>query len=459
MTRRTGTRSVPVWRHTEPSVDDDGFSLVELLVAIFLFAGISTATVSLMITSLQTIHENNQRVQSANVARTEVQALRGMDVGDIPLGLSTAAAVPEGVPAGTTLEVSAEWVGLGQAASSCRDASPGQAYLRVHVEASGKDVATTSKIDTILTPQNTPSDPGTGAVTIEVIDQNGEPVSGVQVTAADSSHPENRFIYTTGADGCLFVPGLTAPAMVQLTADRSGFVPSTPTGTQESVQLDADNLSRVTFHLAAAAAIDFEAGLPDFPLPDGMPVTWQVNETGAVVDVGAIGTRVPDLWPSTAGFTAWLGDCADADPQANGGQRQVFDLNPGEVTRAGLNAQPVEFIGLEQGVSVSVRHVGNGCTVGPFALGTANAKGILRGALPFGSWEFTATDGTTTETLQPLQLLPPGPGDPITVVPVEFTAWALNFCPADSDHPEIQLDHPYDPLLDESTCYDAVFPP
>ena len=436
---------------------DAGFGLTELLVAMFLFAGVSTAAVSAMIASLQTIHENNQRVQSANVARTQVQALRAMDVESIPLGLSTSLAIPVGVPDGTTIETTAEWVGLGQAASACRDASPGQAYLRVHVEATRPGDSTTSRIDTILTPRNRPSDPGTGAVTIEVIDQNGEPVGNVQIASGDVAHPENRFLYTTGADGCLFIPGLTAPAMLELIAERPGFVSSTPTGGQDAVQLDPDTLSRSTFRLAAAASILFDSALPDYPLPSGLPVIWQVNETGATVQSSLVGDTVTDQWPTTSGFTAWLGDCSDADPQVHGRQRQSFDLRAGETTRALLGAQPIELTGLADGVEVSVRHVGSDCSDGPFALGAANAKGKLRGALPFGSWVFTATDGTITEDSQPTLLMPPGQGQPVSVAQVEFTAWAaLLFCPADSDHPEIELGRPYDPVTDEATCYDEA---
>lgn len=446
--RRTGDR---------PPRGDEGFGLTELLVAMFLFAGISTATVSAMITSLQTIHENNQRVQSANVARTQVQALRAMDVASIPLGLSTSLPIPVGVPEGTTIETTAEWVGLGQSASACRDASPGQAYLRVHVEATRPGDSTTSRIDTILTPRNLPSDPGTGAVTIEVIDQNGEPVSSVQVAADDLAHPENRFLYTTGADGCLFIPGLTAPAMLELTAERPGFVSSTPTGSQDAVQLDPDTLSRSTIRLAAASSILFDSVLPDYPLPNGLPVVWQVNETGATVHTSAVGDTVTDLWPTTSGVTAWLGDCSDADPQVHGRQRQSFDLRAGEATRALLGAQPIDITGLADGVAVSVRHVGAGCADGPFSLGVANAKGKLRAALPFGSWVFTASDDAISEDSQPKLLMPPGQGEPISVEQVEFESWTgLLFCPAESDHPEIELGHPYDPLIDEATCYDEV---
>ena len=439
---------------------DEGFGLTELLVAMFLFAGISTATVSVMITSLRTIQESNQRVQTANIARSEIQALRGADIGSIPLGLTTGVPAPEGVPAGTVIDTTAEWVGLGQTASSCRDASPGQAYLRVHVDATTPDRATTSRIDTVLTPPKSPSDPGTGAITIEVIDQNGEVVGGVQVVARDVAHPENSFIYTTGDDGCLFVPGLTAPAMLELTAAKSGYVSSTPTGTQAAAQLDPDNLSRSTFRLAQAAAIVFEPEFPEYPLPDGLPVIWQLNETGAVVNADMLGTMVADLWPSTTGFTAWLGDCSDADPQVHGRQRQSFDLRAGATTRAGLAAQPIEFLGLIEGVSVSARHVGGGCGAGPLSMGTANKKGILRGALPFGSWIFTATDGTYSEESLPTLLMPPGQGQATVTEEVGFETWIrLTSCPLDSDHPDKRFDHIYDALLDAGSCYDALVQP
>ena len=44
-------------------------------------------------------------------------------------------------------------------------------------------------------------------------------------------------------------------------------------------------------------------------------VSWQVNETGATLNRALVGQPVADQWPSTSLFSAWAGDCADADPE------------------------------------------------------------------------------------------------------------------------------------------------
>lgn len=402
---------------------DEGFTIVELLAAMFLFAAISTITVAIIISALRSVDENNERVLAANVARSQVEYLRLQGAENIPPGLSTTA--PPGTRPDFVVETSAEWVGLGQTASACDAAQPGQAYLRVRVSVLSPELGAPQVIDTIITPETVVATAGTGAVAISVDDHRGNPVSGVQVTAIDATHPSNSFTYITGADGCLYVPGLTAPSTLTLTISKSGYVSATATGTQATVQLDPESLSKPTFQYAPAGGIDFTGALADFPLAAGIPVTWQVNQTGAPIEVGAVGTPVVGRWPAPTGFTAWAGDCADADPQQYGAARDSYPFVAGEQTRAELSVRPVRLRELTPGATVRARHLGGGagCTDGPFDVGAANDEGVLRFGLPNGSWEVEATDGELTETITLPDLEPPAAGAEEEVAVVPFTVF------------------------------------
>lgn len=414
-----------------PPVADAGFTLVELLAAMFIFAAVSTATVAIIIAALRTVDANNERVLAANVARSQIEYLRLQGAENITPGLSTTA--PPGTRPDFTVETTSEWVGLGQTASACEAAQPGQAYLRVSVAVTSPELEAPQVVDTIITPDAAIAAAGTGAVAISVDDHHGDPVSGVQVTAIDAARPANSFTYITGADGCLYVPLLTAPSTLAITISKAGHVSSTATGTQTTVQLDPDSLSKPTFLYAPAAAIDFVGGVPDFPLPVGIPVTWQVNETGAPIETAVVGTPVTNRWPTTAGFTAWAGDCTDADPQGYSAARGAYAFVAGDQARAELTARPVRLRDLTPGATVRVRHVGGGagCTQGPFAVGDANEDGVLRFSLPNGSWEVTATDEGVTETIALPDLVPPAPGEDDVVTVLPFTA----FVPPESASP------------------------
>jgi hypothetical protein len=248
----------------------------------------------------------------------------------------------------------------------------------------------------------------------------------VQVVALDAAHPENSFTYVTGADGCLYVPQLTAPSTLNVTISKDGYVSSTPTGTQATVQLDPESLSKPTFLYAPSAGIEWTGALAEYPVPSGMPVTWSINQTGSPTLVGAVGTTVTGLWPTTSGFTAWAGDCTDADPQEYAALRPSFNLVGGEARRTELDLRPVRLRKLTPGAEVTVEHVGGGagCTTTPFAAGTANDDGVLRVGLPNGSWSFTVTDGELSETIAlPEPLAPPAEGQEEQVTIVPFTVF------------------------------------
>ncbi|MDP4805002.1 MAG: carboxypeptidase-like regulatory domain-containing protein [Actinomycetes bacterium] len=397
---------------------DAGFTLVEVLAAVVVFVVISAATVTLLIQALGTIDDNNERVLAANVARSQVEYLRTIGADNITPGLTYDQ--PPGTPPGYVVETSAQWIGVGQTVSSCDAASPGQAYLRVSVAASSPALDGPAVVDTIITPNTVGNFEGTAAIAIRVIDQFGRPVSGVSVSSLDLFAPQNSFSLVTGADGCLYVPGLQAGGDIDITATKSGYVPPTPTGNQGSSSLDVGALAKPTFLLAPAAGIEWGSNLSDFPLAGNTPVVWQVNETGAVLEDGDVSTPVVGQWPTTSGFTAWAG-CTESDPELYSSTRASFDFVAGGVALAVLEARPVRISGLPEGTSVIATYLG-GCTIPELVVGVANANGAIRAGLANGRWSFRATAESLSETIALSQpLAPPEVGKDDSITEVEFT--------------------------------------
>ena len=69
-------------------------------------------------------------------------------------------------------------------------------------------------------------------------------------------------------------------------------------------------------------------------MPPLVPVSWQVNTTGAAVNASTSGAIVGQLWPNTNGFSAWAGSCTDANPTAYGIAHQSFAFIAGQATVA-----------------------------------------------------------------------------------------------------------------------------
>lgn len=405
-----------------------GFTLIEVMAAMVIFAALSTVVFSILVQSLKTTHESSQRVIAANLAQSHIESLRLVGTTGIAPGVT--ASTPVGSNSDFSISTTANWVGLGQSTSACSAAQLGQAYMRIHVEVTGPRLSSPIATDAIIEPETAISSSGTGAAAISVIDQLGAPVSGITVTGLDSAHPTNSFSYTVGADGCLYVPQLipTGSLVVSVTGPISpDYVAPTPTGATTTVPITAGSLARPTFSFAPAADIEFEGTLPNYPVAVGTPVTWSLNQTGASVQSGAIGTVIAGMWPTTAGFHAWLGDCTDADPQSYSTIPQSFALTPAGTTTALLDARPVKIRGLTASTQVTARHIGTGtgCTVANLDLGQSDSQGIVRTGLPSGLWSFTAA-GQTQELSQPLS--PPAPGD-------EEVPTVVNFTLADLDHP------------------------
>jgi hypothetical protein len=339
-----------------------------------------------------------------------------------------AAGIPKGLtiggPAGTnpnfTVRTTANWVGLAQQVSACETAQPGQAYVRIHVEVSTANLTGPQVIDTVVVPEASQTVDGTGSATVAVVDQMGAPVSDVAVRALDPVQPTNAFTLTTGSDGCLFLPSLKPSASLAVSVSRAGFVPSTPTGAAQTLQITAGSVARSTFELAAQATITFTAGDPEHPLPLALPMSWQVNTTGAAVTTSTADAIVTGLWPNTNGFSAWAGACTDANPSFYGATRQGFAFIAGKTTNAAVSAVPMKVRGLPADTVVTAKYAGAdaACTNLEINLGRTNEVGVLLTALPYGDWTFDAA-GETQPLIEPL--VPTVDGTAHVVVWVNFT--------------------------------------
>lgn len=402
---------------------DDGFTLVEVIAAMAIFVLVSTATVSILILALRTVRENSDRVRAANIAQSQVDQLRFLGAELIPEGLSLGG--PIGTDPAFTVRTTANWVGLSQSVSACVAAQPGQSYVRVHVEVSSANLTGPQVIDTVVVPDSGATSDGTGGATVAVVDQLGAPVSDVAVRGLDAMKPTNAFTLTTGTDGCLFLPGLAPTGSLLVSVSRSGFVSSTPTGTAQTLLVTAGSVTRSTFELAEQSSISFASSVETHPLPPLIPVSWQVNTTGAAVTTATAGAAVSSLWPNTNGFSAWAGSCTDANPTGYGVAHQSFAFIAGQTTTAALAVAPVKLRGLPADAPVTALYAGNdpACAGQSFAIGRSDAVGVLRAALPYGNWRFQ-TPGQAQALLAPL--IPPLEATPPAEVIVNFTLAELD---------------------------------
>lgn len=405
-------------RDSESASSDEGFTLVEILVATLVFALTATATVGILITAIRTVRENSDRVYASNLARSEIEKQRELGTDFITIGNTTSTTTtPEGV---FTISTTSNWVGLNQATDACEAAAPGQAYMRVHVEVSGATISDPQISDTIIAPGDDSSLVDTGQLAIKVADERANPVSGVtlQVRNVAAAGPTSTFI--TGPDGCVFVPKLAPSASWQVTINRGGYVPRIVNGTTITNAVAAAQTTRMSFEYSAASSIEFTSSNPDFPIPPGVPLSMGQDPLAiAPVAVTTYPKTVSSLWPAVGGYQAWLGTCIAADPASFAAPRTTatnrtwFAVTPGAKTTAPLGGTTVRVRGLPANAPVRATPTAEAtgaCKTPPvYDIGTTDSSGVLRVELPYGKWTISSTSA-------------PGANQVVTLEPVTASA-------------------------------------
>jgi hypothetical protein len=125
----------------------------------------------------------------------------------------------------------------------------------------------------------------------------------------------------------------------------------------------------------------------------------------------------------------WAGDCADADPEgiASGGgsywpgaQRdQALDATAGATTSGTISLHAVDLLLVRLGLPLTgvelraVHAADTGCPAGEtVSLGTTDVTGLIRAALPYGTWTIQAVGESASGswpvvTLSPLDTVVP----------------------------------------------------
>lgn len=385
---------------------DDGFTLVEALVAMMLLGILAVSTAGVITNTLGVSKSNAARVAAANLAAEEISRVRQLRAIDVPDGAVTV--TPNRVVNGVeyTVTRSANYVLADSSASPCTGPATSSSVkltyklITVTVTWPGMGSVKPVRQDTLLTlgvgESLGGSSTGTGA--IAVTGANGTPRSGVTVTLSDGS------TRTTGTDGCAVFSGLnpstsyTAAVDQSLWVDRSGVRRSvTPAFT-----VTASGITRSVLSYDTSGTLTMTLATPEgLPAPATLGVTLtssnflsldrQFLECASGVVHGCVsGTprTATRLFPGQYG--AWAGTCQDARPAsavtANvvSGQTTAITLPlaGARVTVVNNGGQPTS------GYTVyAVRQEDGTCLAHSWAMSSTQTSTQAL-ALPQGNWTF-----------------------------------------------------------------------
>ena len=191
---------------------ESGLSLIELLVALTVFALLSGGLVLLVESGLGLARNNRNRSIAANLASQEMDAVRQAKFTTLPLGLVTTT-----VPVNSVAYVvnrNSEWVNNNSAAGACDSSGTVPKVLRVSVDVSWPDMrgVPPARSSTVITPPVGSYDPNTGHIAVKVRNGDAAPLGGVPVRVVGPG--VDRTVASTDAlaasPGCAFFAFLPA---------------------------------------------------------------------------------------------------------------------------------------------------------------------------------------------------------------------------------------------------------
>ena len=389
---------------------DDGFTLVETLAAMVVFAILAVSVGGVILHTFDLSKSNTSRVAAANLATQRIEQTRALRALDVPDGSTVVSPKPMVNGVEYTVTQTANYVASGSGTSLCGGTSSSGstlAYKLVTVIVTWPNMGRVQPVrqDTLLSLgigfNGTAADKGTGA--IAVVGESGQPVPGVTVTLSPSSVQR-----VTGIDGCAVYAGLQPGTSYTATAAQPGYVspPGDPTATSGAFTVTAGGVTRVpvTYQRAGAlaAALVAPGGLTppptleltlsssNFPTPQRVFADCSTAATSPQGCVSGQPRTASALFPGQYGV--WPGSCSDAKPTTV----VTGTVTPAQTVSvslplAGVVVEVRDALGMPlTGRTVYALHAADtGClswTIWPLTPAGGSTQSL---ALPPGTWSFS----------------------------------------------------------------------
>lgn len=245
-----------------------GVSLIELLIALTIFAVVASGVAVGMGSALGLTRNNRNRSVAANLAAKEMDIVRSTEFTSLPLTDVTKNETVTGVS--YTILRQTSWVSKDGTGGACSPpAGTALAFLRVLVTVTWPDMQGVEPVqsETILAPPIGGYSSDTGHLAVMVRDRDAAPLDGITVTVVG---PGGTFTQPT-VNGCAFFVGL-APGNFNVSLNTPGFVDVQ--GEENPVQILAISAGSVTsgeFVYDRSSTIDMSlVGLANYGVPYGI---------------------------------------------------------------------------------------------------------------------------------------------------------------------------------------------
>jgi prepilin-type N-terminal cleavage/methylation domain-containing protein len=218
---------------------EDGMTLVEVIVAMFVFSILSIGFIYGMLTILSITRDSRATQVATNLASQEIDLARATD-NLFAYGVGAGAARPDQTINGDTFhtKITAAWVSDPGIALQCGNTAGGAAgaplrYKRVDVMVTWDGMRSLSSAVhsyTIINPKDRINDPTLGTILVSVTTDAGVGVAGVTVTATPATPANGAVALTTtpaatDAQGCSYILKVT-PGNYVVSISKTNYLSS-----------------------------------------------------------------------------------------------------------------------------------------------------------------------------------------------------------------------------------------
>ena len=312
-----------------PVSSTDGFTVIEILVAITVLVIALVGAALLFENGIVVSGNTRNRVVAQQVASTALEKFRGTAADPtkfttITAGTTTSTQSVNGLK--FSLQQIVDFVSQGSTQSTCD--APGTnsgLLLRARETVTWVGMAGTAPVReaTILAAPVGAYNVASGSIAVKVFDSSGSAASGISVAVAG---PMTQTVQTT-PEGCAFfaflTPGTYTATISQGTGvgDQEDLAPSQTTsvavGATASLQFNYDNAATITASSWSNSSATPASGIPIAVVNSGLQPYGQYSFAAGI-------TSLTPLFPYASGYSLFAGNCTDNNPLGKDTNRALF---------------------------------------------------------------------------------------------------------------------------------------
>ncbi|PZF57358.1 hypothetical protein DEJ23_07690 [Curtobacterium sp. MCSS17_008] len=440
-------RTHRVLRPIDPTTRDSGLSVIEVMVAMMVFAVMSVGIAYGIANTLQLTQTSRGRETAVALASQDIDAMR-----------QTAAATTAGIfkvvsksgssnrktLGGVTYEIdrSVTWVQSDGASGACGTSNGKLAYKSVVATVSWPNArggTSSTTMTSAIAPSDAVTDPGYGTVIVSAVNASGAPFAGVGISltpiSGSGAVAPGTAPSPTDSQGCSYAVNV-APGDYTVTATIAGGIdtdqeqPSQQTpitvtaGASAPVPFVYDRASQLTLRYASSYGATLPTNMPTVlsSTVGGLDTVTPWDTTSQTLVVTSASEQSLPVFPFASGYTAYAGpysnspnatvNCLSPNPAAwttPDAAGAAGALPPLITTESGQPSDGAVMMGVAKVSDVKGRYItavsssnpgagDPGCAAGMTMKFPVSSSDTATIALPFGTWTISSgkTFGSTS---------------------------------------------------------------